>query len=173
MNSNYLAHLRGSWYVYLVLALIWAAAMVRLLVDPTPHYPILFNVTASLPYKIVVIDYEAREPRLGDYIVYAFEGQAVHDFPGLRHQPLFKRIAGIAGDVVTVSGRYVFVNGRGVGYAKTHTVTRLALRPIDPTVIPVGFYYVAGTSPDSFDSRYANSGLVARRQILGRVTPIL
>ncbi|MYM95917.1 conjugative transfer signal peptidase TraF [Duganella vulcania] len=173
MMAPYFAHLRQTWYVYLVLAAIWISALVRVLVDPTPWLPILFNVTPSLPYKVVVIDYGAKDPHRGDYIVYAFEGDAVRYFPGLRRQPLFKQVTGVAGDVVTVSERHVYINGRDVGYAKTHTVTRLPLQPIAPTVIPPGYFYVAGQSPDSFDSRYAISGLVARRQIVGRVTPIL
>jgi conjugal transfer pilin signal peptidase TrbI len=157
----------------MTLVIIWIAAFVRVLVDPTPWLPILFNVTPSLPFKIVAIDYTVRDLHRGDYVVYAFEGAAVQHFPGLRRQPLFKQVAGVTGDVVTVVERHVYVNGRDVGYAKTHTVTRLALQPIAPTVIPPDFFYVAGQSPDSFDSRYAISGLVARRQILGRVTPLL
>lgn len=172
MIGSYLAHLRRTWYIY-VLTAIWINAFVRVMVDPTPWFPILFNVTPSLPYKIVAIDYATKELHRGDYIVYAFEGEAVGPFPGLRHQPLFKQIAGVAGDVITVQERHVYVNGREVGYAKTHTVTRLPLQPISPTVIPAGYFYVAGQSPDSFDSRYAISGLVAQRRILGRVTPLL
>lgn len=173
MKPAWLVELGRNWYVYLALALIWLVALVRVLVDPTPHLPILFNVTPSLPYRIVVVDYWSHDLRRGDYVVYAFEGQAVRQFPGLHRQPLFKRVAGVAGDVITVAERHVYVNGRDMGYAKTQTVTHVPLQPIAATVIPPGFYYVAGQSPDSFDSRYASSGLVARRQILGRVTPLL
>jgi conjugal transfer pilin signal peptidase TrbI len=167
-----LAHAWRSWYIYLALIVIWFIAVMRVLVDPTPWLPILFNITPSLPYHFVMVDYAANELRRGDYIVYAFEGAAVRQFPGMRRQPLFKRIAGVAGDVVSVTERHVYVNGLNVGYAKTHTMTRLPLAPIDPTVIPRDHFYVAGQSPDSFDSRYAISGLVARRQILGRVKPL-
>lgn len=173
MMHFYISHVRRSWLIYAVLALIWIVALTRVLVDPTPRLPILFNITPSLPYRIVAVDYGAKSLRRGDYVVYAFEGEAVRQFPGLHHQPLFKQIAGVAGDVVTVSERHVYVNGLEVGYAKTHTATRLPLQPISPTVIPAGYFYVAGQSPDSFDSRYAVSGLVAQRQILGRVTPLL
>jgi len=173
MMRSYFAHIRHRWYVYLVLTAIWMVALIRVLVSPTPWLPVLFNVTPSLPYWIVTIDYTNRYPQRGDYIVYSFEGDAVQQFPGIHHQPLFKQVAGLPGDVVTVIERHVYVNGRDVGLAKTHTITRLPLQPIAPTVIPPGFYYVAGQNPDSFDSRYAISGLVAQRQILGRVTPLL
>jgi conjugal transfer pilin signal peptidase TrbI len=173
MMRSYFAHIQHRWYIYLILTVIWISALIRVLVNPTPWLPILFNVTPSLPYWIVAIDYTARNPQRGDYIVYSFEGEAIQQFPGLRRQPLFKQVAGMPGDVVTVTARHVYVNGREVGFAKTHTITRLPLQPISPTVIPQGYYYVAGQNPDSFDSRYAISGLVARRQILGRVTPLL
>jgi len=173
MMRSYFSHVRRDWPIYAILAIIWIVALTRVLIDPTPRLPILFNVTPSLPYKVVAVDYAVKNLHRGDYVVYAFEGEAVQQFPGLHRQPLFKQIAGIAGDIVTVSERHVYVNGREVGYAKTHTVTRLPLQPISPTVIPAGYFYVAGQSPDSFDSRYAISGLVAQRQILGRVTPLL
>ncbi len=105
--------------------------------------------------------------------MYAFEGEAARrDYPGLKDQPLFKRIAGVAGDMVTVAGRDVFVNGVPVGRAKSHTFDRRALEPIEATVIPQGYLYVQGTSPDSFDSRYRNSGLVAVRDVAAKVHPL-
>lgn len=172
MMRSLLANVSRSWYVYLVLLVIWFIAVIRILVDPTPLLPILFNVTPSLPYRFVIVDYSARDLRRGDYVIYAFEGAAVQQFPGLRRQPFFKRIAGVAGDVVSVSERHVYVNGVDVGYARPRTTTRLPLAPIDPVVIPRDHFYVAGLSPESFDSRYAISGLVARRQILGRAKPL-
>ena len=109
----------------------------------------------------------------GDLIVYAFDGEAAErDYPGLKRQPFFKRIAGVAGDVVTVDGRDVFINGQHVGRAKTHTFDRRPLDPIAPTVIPPGHVYVQGSSADSFDSRYRSSGLVRAEQVLGTVVPL-
>ena len=172
MIAPYFAHVRRIWYVYLVLAVIWLTALLRVLVDPTPWLPILFNVTPSLPFKVVLVDYSARPLGRGDYVVYAFEGAAVLHYPGIRHQPLFKQVVGMPGDSVTVQQRHVYVNGRDVGTAKTHTYDRLPLAPIAPTVIPPGYVYVAGQSPDSFDSRYAISGLVALHQIRQRVNPL-
>src|SRR5436305_2104123 len=78
--------------------------------------------TPSLPYRIVYVDYFDRTLSRGDLVVYSFEGQAAErDYPGLAHQPFFKRVMGLPGDAVTVRDREVFVNGRPVGRAKTHT----------------------------------------------------
>ncbi len=167
------ADLRRRWYVFAVVGLVWVFALVRLFVHHVPVLPILFNWTPSLPYKVAVVDYGSALLARGDLVVYSFEGPAGQGaYPGLRHQALFKRVAGVAGDVVTVQGRDVFVNGALVGRAKTHAFDRRPLEPIAPTVIPPGQLYVQGTSIDSFDSRYSLSGLVRVQDVRAKVIPI-
>ena len=168
------ADLRRRWFVFAVVGLVWALALVRLFVHHVPVLPILFNWTPSLPYKVAVVDYGSALLARGDLVVYSFEGPAGQGaYPGLRHQALFKRVAGVAGDVVTVQGRDVFVNGALVGRAKSHAFERRPLEPIAPTVIPAGQLYVQGTSIDSFDSRYSLSGLVRVQDVRAKVIPIL
>ncbi|WP_205854926.1 conjugative transfer signal peptidase TraF [Piscinibacter defluvii] len=168
------ADLRRRWFVFAVVGLVWALALVRLFVHHVPVLPILFNWTPSLPYKVAVVDYGSALLARGDLVVYSFDGPAGQGaYPGLRHQALFKRVAGVAGDVVTVQGRDVFVNGALVGRAKTHAFDRRPLEPIAPTVIPAGQLYVQGTSIDSFDSRYSLSGLVRVQDVRAKVIPIL
>ena len=168
------ADMRRRWVLFVLLAAIWVLALVRLFVHHTPLVPLLFNWTPSLPYRVVYVDYAATSLARGDLVVYAFAGQAgEHDYPGLRHQAFFKRVVGTPGDVVTVKDRQVFVNGVAVGVAKTHTFDRRPLDPIDATVIPPGFLYVQGTSPDSFDSRYRSSGLVRESDVKAKVRPLI
>ena len=62
--------------------------------------------------------------------------------------------------------------GEAVGLAKVRAFDGHPLAPISPTVIPPGHFYVQGMGPDSFDSRYAESGLVSAEQVLGVVVPI-
>ena len=165
--------LRRRWYFFAALGLIWALALVRLFVHHMPVLPVMFSWTPSLPYRMVYIDYGSRTIHRGDLIVYSFAGQAGEkDYPGLKAQPFFKRVVGMPGDEVTVVGRDVFVNKVLVGRAKTHTFDRRPLEPISPCVIPPGHLYVQGTSPDSFDSRYRSSGLVAVRDVEAKVRPI-
>ena len=165
---------RRRWVLFAALAIIWALAIVRVFVHHTPVVPLLFNWTPSVAYRVVYVDYGSSALARGDLVVYSFMGQAAErDYPGLRTQAFFKRIAGIAGDTVTVRDRDVFVNGTLVGRAKTHTFDRRPLAPIAPIVIPPGFLYVQGTSPDSFDSRYRSSGLVSERYVKAKVHPLL
>ena len=166
--------LRRHWVMSVLVAAIWVLALVRLFAHHVPVLPLLFNWTPSLPYKVALVDFRSSSIDRGDLVVYAFEGPAGEKaYPGLRHQALFKRVAGIAGDVVTVQGRDVFVNGVLVGRAKTHAFDHRLLDPIAPTVIPAGHLYVQGTSPDSFDSRYSLSGLVRVQDVRSRVIPLL
>jgi conjugal transfer pilin signal peptidase TrbI len=166
------AHMRQRWYLYLPVFAIWGFAYTRLFIDPTPRIPVLFNWTPSLPCRVALLRYGAHALERGDYVVYAFDGEAQARYPGLRGQPFFKIVRGLPGDRVSVEGRVVTINGQIVGEAKTHAYDRQALEPIHATVIPAGHYYVQGTSPDSFDSRYRSSGLVRADQVLGTVIPL-
>lgn len=171
--ANALKHARTYWYLYAPLFVIWGLAFNRVFVDPTPHLPLLFNWTSSLPYTVAVMHYGNRQPlRAGDFIVYAFDGDAQRIYPGLRAQPLFKQIRGVPGDRVTVIDRQVFVNGISAGSAKPYTFDGHPLEPIAETVIPPGNYYVQGTHPNSFDSRYRASGLVPASRVIGKVIPL-
>lgn len=172
--GNSLRHARAYWYLYTLLFAIWALAFTRLFIDPTPHLPLLFNWTPSLPYTLAVMEYGHDQPlKVGDFVIYAFDGEAQRTYPGLRAQPLFKQIRGVAGDRVTVVNRKIFLNGTSVGFAQPYTFDGHPLEPIAETVIPPGYFYVQGTHPNSFDSRYSASGLVAARQIIGKVRPLI
>ena len=170
---NALCNARRHWVLYSVAFTIWGLAFIRVFIDPAPRLPILFNWTPSVPYKMAVVQYgQWQTLKRGDFIVYAFDGNAQRDYPGLRAQPFFKQIRGVPGDRVTVVGRQVFVNNVAVGVAKEMTFDRRPLAPIGDTVIPPGHYYVQGTHPDSFDSRYRASGLVRTDQLIGKVIPL-
>lgn len=167
-----LRHMRRRWYLYVPVFAIWGFAYARLFIDPTPRVPVLFNWTPSLPYRMALMQYGHAALQRGDLIVFSFAGEAQEHYRGLRGQPFFKMVRGLPGDIVTVQGRLVYVNGEPVGVAKTHAHDRHPLAPIDAMVIPAGHYYVQGTSPDSFDSRYRSSGLVRADQVLGVVVPL-
>ncbi len=170
--ADFLRHVRRRWYLYLPILAIWGLAYARLFIDATPRLPVLFNWTPSLPYRIAWLVRGPRPLRRGDFIVFSFDGEAQMRYPGLRGQPFFKIVRGLPGDAVTVADRHVAINGEEVGVAKLQAYDHRPLVPITPTVIPPGHYYVQGTSPDSFDSRYQDSGLVRAEQVVGVVVPL-
>ena len=169
---DFLRHMRRRWYLYFPIFVIWALAYLRLFFDATPRVPVLFNETPSLPYKVALLHPGQHALRRGDFVVFAFAGDGARDYPGLAGQPFFKIVRGLPGDAVTVAGRHVAINGEEVGVAKLQAYDHSPLDPITPTVIPPGHYYVQGTSPDSFDSRYQESGLVRAEQVIGVVIPL-
>jgi conjugal transfer pilin signal peptidase TrbI len=169
---DFLRHMRRRWYLYLPIFAVWGFAYTRVFIDPTPRVPLLFNWTPSLPYSVALVHYGPHALQRGDYIVFAFAGEAQAAYPGLHGQPFFKIVRGLPGDAVTVAERTVAINAEIVGTAKTHAVDHRPLDPIAATVIPPGHYYVQGTSPDSFDSRYRASGLIRAEQVLGTVIPL-
>jgi conjugal transfer pilin signal peptidase TrbI len=151
-----LSESKRRWYVLAPLALAFLFLYQR----------VLFNVSPSLPYVAVYLKKDAQIER-GDYVVFRFEGHREFDVY-LKGQWLFKRVAGVAGDRITVVGRAVFVNGQHVGFARTKTITGIPLEPLDAIVIPDGRFYVQGIHEHSFDSRYRLNGLIRRDQIMGR-----
>ncbi len=170
--ADFLHHIRQRWTLYLPIFAIWGFAYARVFIDPTPRLPLLFNWTPSLPYRMAWLAHGPHSLRRGDFIVFSFAGEAQKQYPGLRGQPFFKIVRGLPGDVVTVIDRHVAINGENVGVAKTQAYDHRPLVPIAATVIPPGHYYVQGSSPDSFDSRYQDSGLVRSEQVLGVVVPL-
>lgn len=170
--TDCLRHMQARWYLYVPVFAVWGFAYTRVFIDPTPRVPVLFNWTPSLPYSVALVQYGPHTLQRGDFVVFAFAGEAQAAYPGLRGQPFFKIVRGMPGDAVTVDGRSVAINGEFVGQAKTHAHDRRPLEPIAATVIPPGHYYVQGTSSDSFDSRYRASGLVRAEQVLGTVVPL-
>ena len=170
--ADFLRHLRRRWYLYLPVFGIWALAYLRLFFDATPRVPLLFNWTPSLPSTVALLHSGRPTLRRGDCIVFAFAGDGARNYPGLAGQPFFKIVRGLPGDTISVAGREVRINGEPVGAAKTHAFDRRPLEPITPGVIPPGRYYVQGLSPDSFDSRYRESGLVRAEQVIGVVDPL-
>lgn len=166
--------LHRFFLAFVALTVIWLAASARLFFNTDVHLPIRFNWTPSLPHLVVWVQPSSAPLARGELVIYRFVGEGGNgDQRGLKDQTLFKQVAGLPGDVITVSDREVFVNGVSMGHAKPRTFDRKPLSPIAAGVIPEGMVYVRGTHPDSFDSRYSAAGLVPASAVLSRVKPLL
>jgi conjugal transfer pilin signal peptidase TrbI len=157
--ASLVADMRRRWWLYAA----YLAALTLL------NDRLLVNITPSLPYTVVLIE-RGVPVQLGDLVIFRYEGAMVGAYR--RGQRFFKILAGVPGDTISVEGRNVFVNGQYRGYAKQASVTGVPLTPIEPGVIPEGRYYVQGTGPDSFDSRYQENGLIRTDQIIGKAHAI-
>ena len=171
--STLFGDLRRRWYLYVFLVAAWVPLLFRFSGDRVPVVPLVFNITGSLPYTVAIVIRNPGPIRRGDFVVFSFEGDTRSvKAPGLAHEPFFKRVAGLPGDLVEVHDRDVFVAGEHLGRAKARTKAGVALEPIHSMVIPAGSYYVQGTMPDSFDSRYTAVGLVLHENIAYKVRPL-
>ena len=126
-------------------------------------YFVALNLTESLPGTIFLVE-KGVMPQRGELV--AFRWEANWPYP---HGSIFvKKLVGLPGSVVTAKGREFFVDGNPVGRAKekARTGESLDIGPLGK--ISEGRYYVAGTHPDSLDSRYLLTGWVGQNQIVGK-----
>ncbi len=79
-----------------------------------------------------------------------------------------KYIAGLPGDAIVVRGRDVWVHGIWRGHcAKRARQDHAVLQCTKAGIIPAGYVFVWGTHPRSFDSRYAEVGLINEKDFMG------
>lgn len=127
------------------------------------------NASESLPEKAYLVHKQDHDLHRGDYMTFRWHGGGPY-LPGVKFT---KIILGVPGDVVTMQGRDVYINGKYVATAKTHATTGQPLELGLTGVIPPGHYYVHGTNKDSLDSRYAITGWIKAEAVVGKAQPIL
>lgn len=164
-------HVRRFWFAWLLLfACFW---MFR------DNYRLVPNATRSLPQSWFLVHLNEEVSR-GDFVSFLAPDNGVYP-------PAFwwvKRVVGVPGDRLTREGLNYFVNGELVATARLiglsgRTLAPLQLPPVNPAD-PSRFayylkgdeYFVVGTHPFSFDSRYAPIGLIRREQMKGRAHAI-
>jgi conjugal transfer pilin signal peptidase TrbI len=126
-------------------------------------YLVALNLTESLPGTIFLIE-KGVTPARGELV--AFRWEANWPYP---HGSIFvKKLIGLPGSVVTAKERDFFVDGKPVGRAKERARTGEALDIGPLGIVPERHYYVAGSHPDSLDSRYRLTGWVGLNQIIGK-----
>lgn len=148
--------LLGRWFPLLLWVIAAHLAFGR-------AYLLALNLTESLPGTLFLVEKNVM-PARGDLV--AFRWQASWPYP--RGSLFLKHLIGLPGSVVTATGRAFFVDGESVGRAKERARTGEPLEIGPSGIIPDGRYYVAGSHPDSLDSRYRVTGWVSRQQIVGK-----
>ena len=130
-------------------------------------YLLTINLTKSLPghFYLVAVGTPVNK---GDIAAFRWTGGATYPEGSI----FIKRVAGVAGDVVSFDGSAVYVNKTRIGAVKTKTLANVPLAPAKPGVIEQDFYFMATPSPDSLDSRYALSGNIFKDQIIGKAYEI-
>ena len=133
----------------------------------------VINASASLPNWAYWVDRMGR-PVVGSHVAFLPPRNDLVTVHFGSTPPVFvKLVYGVSGDVVTRSGRSLFVSERLVGVAKPTSRTGMTLTAASGGAIPAGCVYAGTPHPDSFDSRYAEIGLVCGNRIVGTAKPIL
>jgi len=115
-----------------------------------------FNASESLPHTLY-FSTAVGELELGQVV----------DFKLTYSQVTFaKIIAGVPGDIIHVKEGKVFINDSEIGKIIE------PFKPISAGTIPEEYFFVMGTHPESFDSRYEMFGLVHRDVIREKLCPI-
>ncbi len=149
---------------YFFVALFIAAVMIAI---SNRWFIYNINVSHSLDGLVYVIHKDEQVKR-GNYVGFSWRGDQFYK-PG---SIFVKIVTGVPGDVVSVNGREVFVNGKKIGIAKEKSERGIPLEPIKGTTLKEGEYFVSTPSKDGYDSRYARVGLIKQNEILGKAYEI-
>jgi len=152
---------RMNW---VCLSLVGVAAFMYAL---TPYFALYANLTRSLPGQLYLVVKNA-EISKGHLVAFKWHGGA-HYPEGVT---FIKIVNGVPGDQVNVREREVYVNDERVGVAELTSKRGDSLAVTRPGEIPVGEIFVATSSPQSLDSRYALVGLIKKNEVIGRAYEI-
>lgn len=86
--------------------------------------------------------------------------------------PLAKQVKGLPGDHIVIVGDQLFLNDEHLGKILEKSRSGHAMTPIEEGRIPEGFLFLQASHKESFDSRYAEFGLIPVSSIKERLWPI-
>ena len=124
------------------------------------------NMSDSLPYRFVLAT-TFLQPKHGDLVFFNAPDTAYPTWTDIEKPKFTKIVLGMSGDKILVSGRAVTVNGVTL-YAKEKSELGRSLEPITGGIVPEGKIFVYTRHKDSYDSRYAEIGLIDKKQIIGK-----
>jgi conjugal transfer pilin signal peptidase TrbI len=120
------------------------------------------NVSSSLDGKVFLIIKSYGHPlefQKNDYIAF------MHPWvPG----PLIKKLKGLPGDQIEHKAGQAYLNHYLIGPVLNKSRDQRTLTPGYSGIIPPHHYFVAGDHARSFDSRYAEVGLLTNETIYGK-----
>ena len=143
------------WLLLLPLAL-WVSSNFGYAINHTPSH--------SAKYFLI---YKTKNVKKGDLITFKSPEA------GIYRDTFTKKIMGVAGDVISVKDSKIFINNAFLGKIKKQSKTGARLYPIDAQKIAKDKYFVWSDNIDSFDSRYAEIGLIHESDIYGVAYPII
>jgi conjugal transfer pilin signal peptidase TrbI len=147
---------RAFEYLCVVVAFLWVIS---------DHYKIAFNWTDSVPGSVFLIIKDTK-PKKGELAAFNIPE---NDF--YRNIWFTKYVAGVEGDVFSTAEKdgflHIYLNDKDMGKIKRKSRNGIDLEPVTRGVIPEGYYFMWTPHIHSFDSRYAQIGLINEKYIIG------
>ena len=128
------------------------------------------SITPSDGYRVFWIKNECNYEK-GEFVMFKVAPDDPY-VPDPERFYLIKRIVCMPGEKIERKGLAFYCNGFEIGKAVTKTRDGKPLKPWEPKVevIPEDMFFVAGSHPRSYDSKYF--GLVHKKQIEKCLTPL-
>lgn len=117
---------------------------------PTPFFGLRINTTPSVSHHVFIKTPRKKYSR--NIYVTLTNSQS--------NTLLVKRLIGLPGDLIQYVDNHVLVSGIDCGEVKKLSPSGFYLTPIPQGTIPEGYCFVSAPHENSFDSRYAEFGLV-------------
>lgn len=133
-------------------------------------YSIAFNLTPSVPYKILLVHKSPPLPgtlKRNELVAWRWPG-GMHYGEGALFLKFVKGLPGDQVDARGARGRDYYINGEYLGTAKRLSRYGDRLDANRAGVVPPGNYYLFAPHRDSLDSRYAVTGYVPHERVVGR-----
>lgn len=125
---------------------------------------IVINRTESVPYKIF-LNFIQQTPQTGDYTL-IFN----HFYQG----NIIKKIIGKEGDLVSYdTQKNLYVGNQKIGKIQKQTSFGKPLTPLENKKISKDCVFLYAPHEKSFDSRYKEVGLVHKKDLCGRLVPVI
>ncbi|MDP3334463.1 MAG: S26 family signal peptidase [Alphaproteobacteria bacterium] len=140
---------------------LWIGLFLSSLILISRFMIVRWNLSNSLPGRMFIGTTWSFTPQRGDIVSF--------DHP-MFPAPIAKVVVGVAGDFVDILSGHAIVNGsdRGIILDKSPRSGK-PLTPIEHGLIPDDYVYVWAPHPESFDSRYADIGLIHLSRIKERL----
>jgi conjugal transfer pilin signal peptidase TrbI len=129
------------------------------------YFKIAFNWTDSIPGNVFLIVKNVK-PEKGELAAFNIPE---NDF--YKNIWFTKYVAGVEGDKFSTVEKegllHIYLNDEDMGIIKSKSRNGIDLEPVTFGLIPKGYYFMWTPHVDSFDSRYAQIGLINEKNIIG------
>lgn len=160
-------------YSVLLKALLYLSGLLVFLIILTTTTQLHRVTTESVGKERYYVTVRFLEFKRGNVVTF------YHVTPHLGKALYTKQVLGVPGDKIRCVDNTIILNGKVLpvqAYSQKGKVVKpleVLIQEGDNKVIPGGYIFVAGNTPDSYDSRYSEFGLVPMGQVIGRSFPVL